>query len=94
MTGEPCEDARCKRSVCFIERESELRRGEREAVENAKILKMAEKIAREVWKLKGVPHPTDEQIQKAMRIPKLIEQAKRRLAEEADLPTLPRDVQI
>jgi hypothetical protein len=47
--------------------------------------KDAERIARDVFKRNGIHHPNKEQIRRLAQQPKVIRQAKRRLAVKADL---------
>jgi hypothetical protein len=47
--------------------------------------KEAERIARDVFKRNGIHHPNKEQIRRLAQQPKVVRQAKRRLAVKVDL---------
>ena len=56
------------------------RETERTAAEPRNFRKEAEKIARDVFKRSGLHHPTKEQLRRLAQQPKVIREAKRRLA--------------
>ena len=61
------------------------RETEHTAAEARNFRKEAERIARDVFKLNGIHHPNEEQIRRLAQQPKVIRQAKRRLAVKVDL---------
>ena len=61
------------------------RETEHTAAEARNFRKEAERIARDVFKLNGIHHPNEEQIRRLAQQPKVIGQAKRRLAVKVDL---------
>jgi hypothetical protein len=61
------------------------RETEHTAAEPRNFRKDAERIARDVFKRNGIHHPNKEQIRRLAQQPKVIRQAKRRLAVKVDL---------
>jgi len=77
-TGLPCIEPRCKKTYCILEHEYNRHTAARDAAKMPP-LKDAEKVARDWFRWSG-KRPTEAQLRKATRHPKVIAEAKRRAA--------------
>jgi hypothetical protein len=82
FTGEPCYNPRCKVGLCLEERKLGLLRVEaahrKTEPLDREVAKVAKQVAKEFARRKGIV-ATPEQIAKAMKHPRVLEEAKRRI---------------
>jgi hypothetical protein len=83
VTGVACEEPQCKTTLCVLEQEAGKREDAHALAEADKYRKEALEVARLWFEVRGKRKPTDEQLRKVARHPKIMTEAKRRLAERA-----------
>ena len=89
VTGQPCRDARCKRTRCIQDVDADALEADREkrrAANEAKLRPILETVARDVLRLAGVPHPKLEQLNNAMAHPRVRAEAERKLVDPRGKP--------
>jgi hypothetical protein len=80
FTGSFCENAKCKRGFCELERKEKTAFAQLHADEDLAIRERAKMVARSVLELNGVKRPSDDEILSASKRPLIIEEAKRQEA--------------
>lgn len=76
-----CDDPRCKRGLCILERDREARVVAREGAAAATIRTEAEAVIIDRFYIQGRKKPSPEQIARLSDRPEVVEEAKRRIAE-------------
>jgi hypothetical protein len=80
-TGAPCIDGRCKRTFCVALKEQADALAAQAEAEIAEYRKESEKVIRLWCELKKRPMLTGPQLERAVRDPAVLREAKRRVAE-------------
>jgi hypothetical protein len=79
--GSGCDDPRCKRGLCILEREQGDRVLTREEAKAEEIRKEAKAVIVGMFYIKGHKKPTTDQIKGLLDNPGIVEEAKRRITE-------------
>jgi hypothetical protein len=80
FSGEACYNPRCKVGLCMEERKFNLSAAhEKTKPLDRELAKVAKRVAMEIARLKGIKSPTPDQIARAIRHPRVLAEAKRRL---------------
>jgi hypothetical protein len=82
--GSRCEDPRCKKSLCALEQEIENRAAEYQA-EASRFRTQAKKVLHDWCEAQGKPMPAGNTLERALKHPQVVNEAKRRAAFGAGL---------
>jgi hypothetical protein len=83
-----CDDPRCKIGLCILESEEIERRVASDKAEAEAVRLEIEAVIASLFSVRKVGKPTDAQLTRLRSDPRIIAEAKRRIAENAKLPKM------